>query len=81
MYKCIIDHALLINALSADMIHMNLNMIFYTLVDHSPTKTIYIKYYMENTHTHTHTHIPDCSRNWVSWGENTVRTGRFSVWL
>ena len=54
MYKCIIDHALLINALSAHTIHMNLNMIFYTLVDHRPTKTIYIKYYMENTHTHTH---------------------------
>ena len=32
-------------------------MIFYTHVQHSPTKTIYIKYYMEKqTHTHTHTH-------------------------
>ena len=54
-----IYHAL-INALSAHMIHINLNMIFYTHVEHSPTKTIYIKYYMEkqtNTHTtHTHTH-------------------------
>ena len=47
-----IYHAL-INALSAHMIHINLNMIFYTHVKHSPTKTIY-------THTHT-----DCSRNWV----------------
>ena len=37
-------HAL-INALSAHMIHINLNMIFYTHVEHSPTKTIYIKYY------------------------------------
>ena len=27
------------------MIHINLNMIFYTHVKHSPTKTIYIKYY------------------------------------
>ena len=49
----------LINALSAHMIHINLNMIFYTHVEHSPTKTIYIKYYTEkqiNTHyTHTHT--------------------------
>ena len=27
-----------INALSAHMIHINLNMIFYTHVDHSPTK-------------------------------------------
>ena len=60
-----------INALSAHMIHINLNMIFYTHVEHSPTKTIYIKYYTEKqthtrtharthsracTHTHTHTH-------------------------
>ena len=35
-------HAL-INALSAHMIHINLHMIFYTHVEHSPTKTIYIK--------------------------------------
>ena len=35
----------LINAVSAHMIHINLNMIFYTHVKHSPTKTIYIKYY------------------------------------
>ena len=40
-----IYHAL-INALSAHMIHINLNMIFYTHVKHSPTKTIYIKYYL-----------------------------------
>ena len=51
----------LINALSAHMIHMNLNMIFYTHVEHCPTQTIYIKYYTEKTqthalHTHTHTH-------------------------
>ena len=39
-----IYHAL-INALSAHMIHINLNMIFYTQVEHSPTKTSYIKYY------------------------------------
>ena len=31
-----IYHAL-INALSAHMIHINLNMIFYTHVEHSPT--------------------------------------------
>ena len=35
----------LINALSAHMMHINLNMIFHTHVEHSPTKTIYIKYY------------------------------------
>ena len=37
-----IYHALS-NALSAHMIHINLSMIFYTHVEHSPTKTIYIK--------------------------------------
>ena len=49
----------LINALSAHMIHINLNMILYTHVEHSPTKTIYIKYYTKTKthykHTHTHT--------------------------
>ena len=40
-----IYHAL-INALSAHMIHMNLN-IFYTHVEHGLTKTIYIKYYIK----------------------------------
>ena len=39
-----IYHAL-INALSAHMIQINLNRIFYTHVKHSPTKTIYIKCY------------------------------------
>ena len=38
-----IYHAL-INALSAHMIDINLNMILYTHVDHSPTKTIYVRY-------------------------------------
>ena len=47
-----IYHAL-INALSTHMIHINLNMIFYTHTEHSSTRTIYIRYYME-THTHTH---------------------------
>ena len=41
-----IYHAL-INALSAHMIHINLHVIFCTHVEHSPTKTIYIKYYTE----------------------------------
>ena len=44
-------------------IRINLNTIFYTHVEHSPTKTIYIRYYME-THTHMRTHN-DYSRNWV----------------
>ena len=47
-------------------IHINLNMIFYTHVEHSPTKTIYINYYIKtikkkkcttNTYTLTHTHM------------------------
>ena len=68
-----IYHAL-INALSAHMIHINLNMIFCTHVEHSLTKTIYIKFFCfvfkctTNTHTHTHTRAhthTDCSRNWV----------------
>ena len=53
-------------------IYINLNMIFYAHVEHSPTKTIYIRYYTKQkqlnkkhhthtrararTHTHTHTH-------------------------
>ena len=41
-----------ISALIAHMIHINLNMIFYTHVEHSPAKTIYIKYYTD-THIHT----------------------------
>ena len=43
------------HALSAHMIHINLNMIFYTHVEHSPTKTIYIKYYKNINALHTHT--------------------------
>ena len=66
-----IYHAL-INALSAHMIHINLNIIFYTHVEHNPTKTVYIfythvehnptktvyiKYYKKNKTTRTrHTH-------------------------
>ena len=62
-----IYHAL-INAQSAHMIHINLNMIFYTHVEHSPTITIYIKYYLKKIyilknknkthykHAHTRTH-------------------------
>ena len=50
-----IYHAL-INALSTHMIHVNLNMMFCTHVEHSTTITIYIKYYTKNKNkTHTHT--------------------------
>ena len=58
-----IYHAL-INALSAHMIHINLNMIFCTHVENSPTKTIHIKYYTKKqqqttttTTKNTHTKI------------------------
>ena len=38
------------------MVHIILNTMFCTHVEHSPTKTVYIKYYMETrAHTHTHT--------------------------
>ena len=42
-----IYHAL-INALGAHVVYIviKLNTIFYTHVEHSPIKTIYIKYYM-----------------------------------
>ena len=53
----------LINALSDHMIHINLNTIFYTHVDDSPTKTVYIRYYMDihtcmHACTHPHTLRP-----------------------
>ena len=52
-----IYHAL-INALSAHMIHINLNTIFCAHVEHLPNQFTYIRYYMEtNMHAHTHTHI------------------------
>ena len=47
-----IYHAL-IDALTAHMIHINLNTVFHTHVELSPTKKTDIRYYME-THTHTH---------------------------
>ena len=50
-----IYHAL-INTQSTHMIHINLNTVFYTHVQHSPTETIYIRYYMGTCmHTRTHT--------------------------
>ena len=51
-----IYHAL-INTLSIHMIHIYINLnILYTYVEHSPTKTIYIKYYTEKQiHTLTQT--------------------------
>ena len=59
----------LISALSTHMIHINLNMIFYTHTAHSPTKLNYkVLYKKQNKqkmhYKHTHTHN-DCIRNWV----------------
>ena len=54
-----IYHAL-INALSAHMIHINLNMIFYAHVEHRPTKTIYIKCYTEKANRPTKTIYIKC---------------------
>ena len=54
-----IDHAL-INALSTHMIHIKLNMIFYTHIEHSPTKR-FIKSIIKKSNKirppspHTHT--------------------------
>ena len=44
----------LINALSAHIIHININMIFYTHVEHSPIKNNLHKVLYGNTHMHTH---------------------------
>ena len=47
----------LINALSAHIVHINLNMIIYTHVQHSPFKNnLHIVLY-GNTDTYTHTMI------------------------
>ena len=59
-------HAL-VNTLSAPVICINISMIFYTHAEHSPTKTIYMKYYTQKqtcttyTYTHTHTHTHSCT--------------------
>ena len=46
----------LINAPSTHMIHINPNTIFYTHIEHNPTKTIYIRYCKE-THTQTQSNV------------------------
>ena len=48
----------LINALRARIIHINLNTIFCMYVEDSPTKTNYIRHYME---THTRVFVIDVS--------------------
>ena len=42
----------LINALNT---HINLNMIFYTHIEHSPTKTTHTKHHTERQTPHIHT--------------------------
>ena len=49
-------YRMLINALSADIIHINLNMIFCTRVEHSPIKNNLHKVLYGNTHARTRTH-------------------------
>ena len=78
-----IYHAL-IKALSAHMIHINLNMIFCTHAEHSPTKTIYIKYYTEKqthalTHAHTHTRTMTAAETDtnISWDEKSRKAVYF----
>ena len=44
---------MLINTLSAHIMHINLNMIFCTRVEHSPIKNYLHKVLYRNTHTHT----------------------------
>ena len=59
-----IYHAL-INALGAHMIHINLNMIFYTHVKHSPTKTTHTKQDTERQpNIHKHHNEFKCVRHW-----------------
>ena len=52
-----IYHAL-IKALSAHMLHVNLNMIFYTHVEHSPTKTTHTNHQTERQTTPLSIHPP-----------------------
>ena len=47
----------LINALSAHRVHINLNMIFYTHVEHSPIKNNLHKVLYGNTHRDAHTTV------------------------
>ena len=69
----------LINTLSAHVIHINLN-ILYTRRAQSYQNNLH-KVLYGNTHARAHA---DCSKKLgsdISWGGNTVRRGRFSVWL
>ena len=69
-----IYHAL-INALSAHMIHINLNMIFYTHVKHSPTKTVYVKYYHKNTKVNMVLNVHRNRTAYYGRGEGVMEVG------
>ena len=57
-----------INTLSAHMVQINLDTLFYMHVEHSPTKTIYVKYYIYgNAHTHTHINCNEIKRMTFIW--------------
>ena len=72
------------------MIHVNLSTIFYIHVEHSPAKTISIKYYMEKqthacvcAHTHAHTHTcPNHSefRHVWHWSVVLILAGAEILW-
>ena len=85
------SYRVLINALSAHMIHINLNMTFCTHVEHSPTKTIYIKYYLKRKkkerkkahyqHAHTHTHARTHTRTHNDYSRNWVLILGWKYWV
>ena len=52
----------LINALSAQIMHINLNVLFYTHVEHSPIKNSLDKVLYRNTHT-PHNEL-ECAWHW-----------------
>ena len=70
-----IYHAL-INALSVDIIHINLNTIVYMCVEDSPTKTIYIRHYMETHIPHTRMH----ARKYAHTHTHTVTVAETGYW-
>ena len=66
-----------INALSAHIIHINLNTMFYTHAEDSPTKTTYMRHY---TWTHTHTQVqqqrPESPAVTLTWDASKYKVHR-----
>ena len=76
-----IYHAL-INALSAHMIHINLNMIFYTHVEHSPTKMLSAVWlFLDEIQTHKGLHVIAMPRSFQAMDTKTteLRQNQISV--